>query len=103
MKRTIGILVLALGVIGCDDSVIGPSVQPVPFSAQLNFAPNDSNQLPASWCTSNVAYCPQPPQPAPCTSSNKRRPRRTTCVEAVAVPGVNTIRWEDVASGDGVR
>lgn len=50
MKRTIGILVLALGVIGCDDSVVGPSVQPVRFSNQLNFAPNDSNQLPASWC-----------------------------------------------------
>ena len=27
MKRMIGIMVLALGVIGCDDSVAGPSVE----------------------------------------------------------------------------
>ena len=103
MKRMIGIMVLALGVIGCDDSVIGPSVQPDAFSNQLDFVPQDSNQLPASWCISNVAYCPQPPQPAPCTSSDRRRPRRTTCVEAVPLSGVNTIRREGVASGGGVH
>ena len=80
MKRMIGIMVLALGVIGCDDSVTGPSVEPAPFTGGLNFAPDSSNQLPASWCTSNIAYCPQPPN-LPCTSPD-RRPRRTPCVEA---------------------
>jgi len=81
MKRMIGIMVLALGVIGCDDSVTGPSVEPAPFTGGLNFAPDSSNQLPASWCTSNVAYCPQPPQLPACTTPNKGRSRRTTCVE----------------------
>ena len=82
MKRMIGIMVLALGVVGCDDSVVGPSVEEPAFKGQLDFRPQVTNQLPASWCTSNVAYCPQPPQLPACTSSD-RRSRRTNCVEAL--------------------
>ena len=46
MKRMIGIMVLALGVIGCDDSVTGPSVEPAPFTGGLNFAPDSFESTP---------------------------------------------------------